>query len=222
MKDSDITRLLFELIITSGLAVTIFKLWGERWLHNKFDKNLEDHKAKINSIFSRISKIHEKEFEVLPASWIKLQDALGRVSALTNPWKEFLDINRMNEEELNGFLKKSRLREDQKNTLRKEDDKAKYYMDAIFWHDLDDTRSAVSEFHNYLLYNKIFLTSDIFELYSKIDDLLYDAIVEQEVGTEAKDSKMRLKYYRNTKKEIEPIVREIESLVQERLHYEKA
>ncbi len=219
---SDITRLLFEIVITSGLAVAIFKLWGERWLHNRFDKNLEDHKAKINSMFSRISKIHEKEFEVLPTSWVKLQDALGVVSAITNPWKECPDLNRMNEEQLNGFLKKSRLRDDQKNAIIKEDDKTKYYRDAIFWHDVDAARKAVSDFHNYLHYNKIFLTSDIFELYRKIDDLLYEAIVEQEVGTEAKDSKMKLKYYRNTKKEIEPLVKEIESLVQERLHYEKA
>lgn len=119
MTSSDITRFIFELIFTSGLAVAIFKLWGENWLNNKFAKNLEDHKAKINSLFSRISKIHEKEFEVLPEAWRKLQEAMGHVSSIAEPLKQYPDLNRMTDEPLAGFLKKSRLREDQKTTCTK-------------------------------------------------------------------------------------------------------
>lgn len=222
MSSSDITRFIFEIIITSGLAVGIFKLWGENWLSNKFAKNLEDHKAKINSLFNRISKIHEKEFEVLPDAWCKLQDAMGHVSNLADPLKQYPDLNRMTQDQLEGFLNKSRLRDDQKKGLLKENDKTKNYMDSIFWHELDDAISAVSKFHNYLLYNKIFLSIDLFDLFKKVDDLLNNAIVDQELGTKFKDFKMKLDYYKKTKKDIEPIVLRIESLVQDRLHYDKA
>lgn len=222
MTSSDITRFIFELIFTSGLAIAIFKLWGENWLNNKFAKNLEDHKAKINSLFSRISKIHEKEFEVLPEAWRKLQEAMGHVSSIAEPLKQYPDLNRMTDEQLAGFLKKSRLREDQKNDLHKEIDKTKYYREAIFWHELDDASKAVSDLHNYLLFNKIFLSTDLYNLFKKVDEPIYGALVEQQVGKEAEDFKKRMNYYKNTRKEIEPIIREIELFVQTRLHYEKA
>lgn len=87
---------------------------------------------------------------------------------------------------------------------------------------MDDASKAVSDLHNYLLFNKIFLSTDLYNLFKKVDESLYGALVEQQVGKEAEDFKKRMNYYKNTRKEIEPIIREIELFVQTRLHYEKA
>jgi len=58
-------------------AFAAFKFLASKWIENKFATQLEAHKHepakeleelrhRINSAFSRLTKIHEKEFEVLP------------------------------------------------------------------------------------------------------------------------------------------------------------
>ena len=78
------------------IAYGIFILLGKKWIESIFQKNLEIYKRtqnqelenfkyKINSLFSRVSKIHEKEFEVLPEIWSRLHDAKDIISALVSP-----------------------------------------------------------------------------------------------------------------------------------------
>jgi hypothetical protein len=117
------------------------------------------------------------------------------------------------------FVAKSRLRDDQKDEILGVSDKNEYYIKAIFWHDLQAAEAAVSEFHNYLLYNSIFFTKDLYDAFNRIDDLLSDALIEQEIGTDAKDMQMKLKFYKTTRKEIEPLVKNLEERVQVRLHH---
>src|SRR5207253_1510705 len=49
----------------------------ERFRHEQA-KEIEHLRHEINSLFSRVSKIHEREFEVLPAAWQKLHESYGR------------------------------------------------------------------------------------------------------------------------------------------------
>lgn len=107
-------------------------------------------------MFSKATKIHEKEFEILPEAWIKLQNALGLISRLVSPFQSYPDLNRMVEDELQEFVAKSRLTETQRKRVLNESDKNEYYMDIIFWHDLYEVQSGISDFHNYIMRNKIF------------------------------------------------------------------
>jgi len=81
-----------ELVLYTGSIVgftfLFFRFLGKRWIENIFSKNLEkwkhelnkeleQYRYKINALFNRVTKIHEKEFEVLPEAWLKMQDALG-------------------------------------------------------------------------------------------------------------------------------------------------
>ena len=76
--------------VTIFVGILFFKLLASKWLENKFDKRLEDHKHKlenereelkfkINSLLNRVTKIHEKEFEVLPIAWEKLDKLFDSV-----------------------------------------------------------------------------------------------------------------------------------------------
>jgi hypothetical protein len=71
-----------------AVAYKAFQKFGEKWLDARFaerleklkheqTKEIEGTRRKVPWEFSRISKIHEKEFEVLPKAWLMLQEARG-------------------------------------------------------------------------------------------------------------------------------------------------
>src|SRR5947209_17820989 len=99
----------------AALAYGLFVWLGKRWLEQHFTKSLErlrheqakeiEHvRHEINSLFSRVSKIHEREFEVLPAAWEKLHQSYGRIFQACKPLVEYRDLNRMSNGELAEFL----------------------------------------------------------------------------------------------------------------------
>ena len=172
-------------------------------------------------MFSKATKIHEKEFEILPEAWIKLQNALGLISRLVSPFQSYPDLNRMVEDELQEFVAKSRLTETQRKRVLNESDKNEYYMDIIFWHDLYEVQSGISDFHNYIMRNKIFLSADLKEKFQQIDDIIWEAFTMSKISKEGEDRKMRHDAYKKIKDDTNIIRDEIEKLVQKRLHYKE-
>jgi len=212
------------------VAYAIFTFLGKKWIEGKFaerletyrnelKKELEHTRYEINALFNRVTKIHEKEFEVLPEAWYKMQDALGRISHFTSLFQQYPDLNQMSQTALEEFLEKSRLHKFEKQELLQARDKVSYYEDKIFWHELRDVEKAFWDFHNYIIKNKIFLSPDLQEQFTKIDDVMWSSIVERKVGHEANDREMWDKAYKKIRDEVNPIRDVIEKLVQTRLHY---
>ena len=145
-----------------GIAFAAFRFLGAKWIENKFATQLEAHKHeqakeleelrhKISAAFSRVTKIHAKESEVLPEVWYKLQDALGRISGVTSLWQQYPDLSRMDATQLAEFLQQSDLYESEKEELRKTNDKNAYYQEKRFRHDLKLAYDAFWDFHNYTM-----------------------------------------------------------------------
>lgn len=216
-----------------AIAYGAFTFLGKKWIENIFQKQLEDFRHeknteienlryKINSLLSRVTKIHEREFEALPQAWSKLHDALEIISWFTSPYQQYPDLNRMSDDEINHVLKNCDLQEFQKEELRKTKDKTEYYKEKIFWANLNKSRNVYSEFHKYLTRNRIFLSQDLRENFMKVDGILWESLIKREVGEEAKDNKMIIEAYRDIRDQVNPIVLEIERQVQERLKYSEA
>ena len=105
------------------VAYSVFNQFGKKWLDQHFKKNLEELKHaqqqeiellkhQINSLFSRVSKIHEKEFEVLPKAWLMLNEVHGSVMlALDLTMKFYPDFTRMPDARFEEFLGTCRLSE---------------------------------------------------------------------------------------------------------------
>jgi len=83
-------------------------------------------------------------------------------------------------------------------------------------------KEAFGEFHNYTIRNRIFLSSNLFKQFQKIDDVMWEAIVQREYGQEGDDQSMWLEAYKKIRDETNPIRDEIERLIQKRLHYHEA
>ena len=233
----EIIKFVGELAIYGGgsvaIAYGIFLFLGKKWIENRFserlqsykhaqNKELEETKYKINSLFSRITKIHEKEFEVLPKSWSLLHDTIALITRFTSVYKEYPDFDSMSEPQLDESLKDSFLYGYQKDELKTKQKKLEYYQECLFYHEMNLARNAMVEFHTYIQKNRIFLSPDLKDKFKEIDDVIWDAYVNMEVGYQAKESKMKREAWNTVRNKVAPIKNAIEEMVQDRLHYEEA
>ncbi|MFN8412556.1 MAG: hypothetical protein U0Z26_09235 [Anaerolineales bacterium] len=218
---------------TVALAYAVFMFLGKKWIESKFEERLvtfkhaqeqelEKYRQQVNILLSRVSKIHEKEIDVLPELWHKLQSALGNVGSLTSPLQFYPDFNRMSQENFDEFLKTTKLNEPDKKLLATVHDKNDFYQKTIFWYNLRDAKISVQEFRNFMAYNRIFLSKDLKVEFEKIDELMAMALANRETGEIARDYKMISEAYKGLGKEAESVVERIENLVQERLEFTKA
>lgn len=216
----------------SAIAWAFFTFLGKKWLDAKFDERLESfriEKAKeieqlrheISSLYSRISKVHEKEFEVIPTVWLKFHEAYGRVFTVVSSLRQHPALNRYSQAEVEEFLNGSRLREFEKDEIRGATDKEQYYLDRMFWIELADAKSAQNGFHNYLIGNRLFVPADLREKLNEADKLLGGALVAKEVTHETTAPELLGQISFDMKK-LETLVPEIEKLAQSRLRYEEA
>ena len=126
---NEISNIIGNILIYGGGTLTLFligiKYFGQKWLEEKFSKRLEEfkrfqnqefekYKFEISKLFNRISKIHEKEFEILPTLWVKLQNSFSIFITLSHPFQSWPDLNQYSSEELDSFLKKCELSDYQK------------------------------------------------------------------------------------------------------------
>ncbi|MFZ0312914.1 MAG: hypothetical protein WAL85_09425, partial [Candidatus Korobacteraceae bacterium] len=145
--------LIGKVIIAGGggavVAYGLFQAFGRSWINQYFNKRLELFKHDqqieleqlrhdINSLFSRISKVHEKEFEILPKAWHLLHEAHGATLQLIKAFRQWPDLDVMPGEQLEAFLAASRLAEFQKNEIRGCGNKLKHYQEVVFWYELND------------------------------------------------------------------------------------
>lgn len=231
-------------IITYGggpvvIAYLVFQYLGQKWIETKFSERLEAFKSaqerelecyrqQVSILLSRVTKIHEKEIEVLPKIWKRLQEALGYVSKITSPLQFSPDFKKMSDEQFSEFLKNKKLKdsdiEDLINTPVR--DRNNKYWEVIFWYDLHEVKKRVYNFHNYYISNRIFLSQDLKKEFQKIDELLLSAINDREISELAKGSggswDLVHKGYKDISKESGKIVARIEELVQKRLEFDKA
>ncbi|WP_210482929.1 hypothetical protein [Microvirga antarctica] len=187
-------------IVVAGGGISIivyglFRYLGERWLTAKFDerlqaykhaqqKELEQLRFRINSLMDRTTKLHEREFDVVPEAWARLIDAHSSVKGFTSAFRSYPDVNRMTLPQLEEFLAGSPLTGTQREELRASHDKLEYYQKAIFWHHLDKCRSSCREFNVYLLKNGIFMPAEMKAKFTRLEELIWDALVEHEVNEE--------------------------------------
>jgi hypothetical protein len=210
-----------------GAAALIFgplRYLADKWLTSKFNQRLEHFKHvqqvemenlrfKINSLFDRTTKLHQREFEVVPTAWALLVECKNQVSALIAAFQQYPDLDRMSAPQLDEFLEGSFLAKWQRDELKASAKKVDYYIDAVFYHRYDQARAACREAHVYVLKNGIFMPSDMKEKFDKISDLVWKALVEHQINHSDKPVP-RLKEARDAlSKEAEPLMKSLEEAI---------
>jgi len=218
----------------AAVAIAVIKRFGEKWLDARFaqrlerlkheqSKEIEGMRRRVQWEFSRISKIHEREFEVLPKAWLMLHEAHGRTSDLVGRLKQYPDLDNMDDPMYEAFVAGTDLPDFRKQELRETPRGKRYkaYTDLIAWVELADADNAQVRLNNYLIENRIFMESRLSEAFRSvsIDLALANSNYRshKQHGTpSAFDS--GVEHFSKT----EPQIRAIEAMIQERLHYEGA
>lgn len=210
------------------VAYALFQLLGKSWLENRFKEQLEKYKhqqalevqrlrVEIDSLLSGTIKLQEREFEILPKAWQKLDEAHGLVTWLVSPLQSYPDLDRMNAQELSEFFASSELSDSERTRIASADKRTPVFIDIIFWHRLSRVRKAVGELRDFTAANGIFLPVGLKENLSKAVDLLWSALTSKQVGIEAKDYKLQTQGWERVQNEVEPLYKTIESAIQKRL-----
>lgn len=217
----------------SAIVYYLLKFFSKKWLENQFAKRLEEFKRKqsellenyrfeINSRFNRISKIHEKEFEVLPNAWYKLQDAYMEFLNISSPLQSWPDLNRYSEIQLESFVAKSGLLDFQKDEILAVEDKLGYYQEKYYWISLNKANDKLNDFRIYLRYNKIFLSKDLFKLFSNIETIMIETVATFETMHEKEHWEKHYEMFKKLRDNGGKIIEELEMLVQSRLHFDNS
>jgi hypothetical protein len=214
------------------IAWAIFAKLGDRWFENRFAQRLETFKHeqtkeieqlrhRIAALFSRISKIHEKEFKILPTAWLKLHEAYGRVFRVASTMKTFPLLNAMSQPQFEEFVATCRLPKFRKQELRDAKDRDDYYRQWIFWTDFAEAQTAHTEFRNYFVMNRIFMTKDLHEKFGEIDRLLSSVLIAAELDRQTPGTGLR-KDLGDDLAKIAPLLPTLEAAIQARLQYTEA
>jgi hypothetical protein len=217
----------------AGFSYWLFKLFSEKWLTAKFNERLEDYKHKqqreleelrfkINSLMDRTTKLHQREFEVLPEAWAKLVIAHANVQGLVSAFQQHPDVNRMNNKELEDLIENSRLKTWQKDELRNAPNKTEYYITASKWVRTWEVQEVFRDYAVYERKNGIFIREEIKNAFKAVSDLMSDALFEHRFELEhgARDGRSFTEIWaQRTKfsKESDSLLVALEKLVQHRL-----
>jgi hypothetical protein len=181
----------------AALILGPFRYLADKWLTSKFNQRLEQFKHaqqvemenlrfKINSLFDRTTKLHQREFEVVPTAWALLVECKNQVSSFITAFQQYPDLDRMTAPQLDEFLEESFLAKWQHDEIKAAAKKVDYYIDAIFFHRASEARAACREQHVYVLKNGIFMPSDMKEKFDRISDFVWKALVEHELNKSEK------------------------------------
>lgn len=231
----ELLKIVGEVVVYGGgvSAITYGALrwFGKRWFEHHFNQRLEEFRRRqteileetryeIDKRFDRVTKIHEKEFEVLPEAWRLLQNAYGKLISVASPLQSWPNLNRYSEEELEAFLDNSGLHDFQKEELREADDKLQYYQEKAYWLRLNEARQDLQKFRDFIRHNNIFISSDLSELFSEIESVMIKA--EVELGDPPENPwRDSFDTFQNLKDEMSDRLDDLEERVQERLHFEE-
>jgi hypothetical protein len=187
-----------------------------------FSRELEQLRHDMNVLFSRITKIDEKEFEVLPRAWQLLQEANGAMFNVVKALKRVPDFSRMSGPQFEEFLKTCRLADFKKNELKDAKDKERCYSEALFWLELEDAKKAQIDLNNHLAVNSIFMTESLRQQFSDINQALAEVLISEEVAHGLGYSAELKKSISENLSKISDMFDKIEQAVKKRLRHEDA
>lgn len=181
----------------AAAAYGLFKWLGERWIDNKFEKQMEAYKTeqarelerlrhKINGVFDRTLRLHSKEYEVLPDLWGRLVEAHGWAWGYVSPFQQYADVMRMSDEELDEFLKDKKFSNAHKRDIATAHDKQQKYTEVFERYRCAEVMDKIRDFNVSFRKTGIFVKPDIKADMGALIDIIRGAVTEHQMNFEMK------------------------------------
>ena len=218
--------------LTVGMAYGLFIWFGKSWIEQRFRQQIElmkHHQQKevetlrqaINTQFSRISKVHTKEFEVLPETWKLMHEAYGAAINLVRSVKTIPEFATMQDAEFRQFVRETTLSPATKKKFLTANDRPKFYLNEVYSADLQKADDTIRAFNNYIIVNSVFMTRDLQEKFKSLNKSMQDAIINYRYGKEL-ELPGNLTDARKVLSNLDAQLSELQDAVQKRLRYEEA
>ncbi|WCJ62790.1 hypothetical protein [Agrobacterium tumefaciens] len=211
-----------------GAAYALFKFFGEKWLTQKFAERLEAYKAeqtrelerlryKINAVFDRTKRLHDREFDVVPDLWGKLVEAHGWAWSYISPLQSYPDIDRMDQEELDEFLEGKPFSKAQKRDISVATKRLETYKDISERYKYADAMDKIRDFN--IAYRKqgIFLQPEIKKDMNDLFQMIRGAVIEHQINQEDKPRPRLRDGYKKLDSEGKVLFEKIEQGIVDRL-----
>lgn len=180
-------------VTLTGIAYWIFKTFSEKWLNNKFaerleafkhaqQKELEEQKFNISKLLDRTTKLHAREFEVLPTAWAMLNDANAHAMTVLASLQSYPDFDRWTQAQQDEFIENSDLKKSQKEEFAKSKDKSRFYREHVEWRQLQEAKRVYREFNFFLLKSGIFLPDELYARFDEVGKGMWSALIDHETG----------------------------------------
>lgn len=177
----------------TAMAYWLFKLLADKWLTGKFNERLEAFKHQqqkeleqlrfnINALMDRATKLHQRQFDVLPEAWALLMEAYEVVSSLVHPAQQYPDLDRMTGPELDEFLETSELSKSEKEQFGGAKKRTDLYIKIIQPYKIGKAKSVSGKFYSYFRKGGIFISAPLKGKFKELDDLIHAALVEHETN----------------------------------------
>lgn len=219
-----------SLAASVGLAYFLFRTFSAKWLEEKFQerlesfkhaqqKELEELRLKINTLFDRTVKLHQREFEVLPEAWAKLNDAYWQSLPFLSAFQQYPDLARMSPQQFLDFVHESKLDHWMKEELKHKvgQDRNSYYIENIYWIRLQDVVTKVREAHVFILKNGIFLPEPIRTKFLSLSDMIWFAVHENQFNKQHQIRPEKRDKQQEFQDKGEELLKNLEKEVSERL-----
>ena len=209
----------------------LFRWLGEKWIDQKFEKQMEAYKTKqsrelerlrhkINGVFDRTIRLHTKEFEVLPDLWGKLVEAHAWGSSYVSSLQTYSDVGRMDDDQLKEFLDGTTFMEVQKRDIKAVSntmERQNVYRKIADLYRYNDVSERMQVFATSLRKDGIFLRPEIKADMDAMRGLLWNAITENRMNEEDDIIPKLRDDHKRFKKEAQPLLEKIEKAVADRL-----
>lgn len=194
---NEVFALLGKITLIGGSASLIayqaFKHLAAKWLDSRFQKNfqqlvhdqnkeIERLKTELTKSFDRATKLHQREFEMLPEVWAKVSESYWTTSALVSSVQFGVELNSMRPKQLEAFITECELTPWQRDEVMESADKTKKYADLIYWHRLSKALDANRVASVALGQNGIFIEDGIKAKLDSILDLMHNALSEDQTN----------------------------------------
>ena len=221
-------RLILWIASGAGGGFLLIKFLSQRWIENRFSKDLELFKTQklheFDLLLTRKTKWHQTEHDVLSTSWKKLKQAQNALRRAISEFKEYPDFDRMDESSFESFLSRSDLSTSEKEFMKDHnDDRNSAYNKILDYRSLNEAHKAFIDFHTYFEENRIFLRQHIKEKFDKVDSYIWSAWVSKKMSLNDRSSTtdFLIKAFDKEDKEIKPLINEIEEVIQNELFPEE-
>ncbi|NTS30686.1 hypothetical protein HQ945_05420 [Phyllobacterium sp. BT25] len=209
-------------------AFGLFKVLGEKWLNQKFATQLEAFKSeqsreleklrhRINAVFDRTKRLHDREFEVLPNVWAKLVEAKAWASGYLSPFQQYPDLDQMPSADLEEFVEGTRFSAAQKREIINSRKKLDAYIKIHNLYRHNDVLKHLQEASLELSKHGVFVLPELRNEMKTLIDIIHKAVIEHQmnheidIGPRLKEGSERLKH------EGEPLFNKIEESIAKRL-----